>query len=182
MPWSKYKANPVAPPLVIPGVEIRVVVGYSDYRVSGDGRVWSWFRLCYWKELNRFIQKGYMAVGLTRDGVRRQRLVHQLVLEAFVGPCPCGMEACHFPDRDRTNNKLSNLRWDTKKANSLDAKAHGTWTHGSKTGTAKLYRDEIQGFKDRHASGESILSIANSRGVNWGTIKNAVTGKWWKDA
>lgn len=67
---------------------------------------------------------GYLDVGLCDGGVRRTRLVHRLVLEAFVGPCPEGQEACHA-DSDRTNNRLSNLRWDTTKANAADRVAAG---------------------------------------------------------
>ena len=60
-----------------------------------------------------------VAVGLYRDGKRHMRLVHRIVLEAFVGPRPEGMECCHFDD-DPTNNSLENLRWDTRTANRQD--------------------------------------------------------------
>lgn len=53
-------------------------------------------------------------------------LVHRLVLEAFVGPCPPGMECRHFPDRDPTNNRLDNLSWATRKQNMEDKASHGT--------------------------------------------------------
>ena len=52
------------------------------------------------------------------------RYVHQLVLEAFVGPCPAGY-LCRHLDGDATNNALSNLRWDTARANNLDTVRHG---------------------------------------------------------
>ena len=38
--------------------------------------------------------------------------VHRLVLEAFVGNCPEGMECDHI-DRNRSNNRIENLRWIT---------------------------------------------------------------------
>jgi hypothetical protein len=60
--------------------------------------------------------------------------VHRLVLMTFLGPCPEGMEACHFPDRDVSNNRLENLRWDTKKANAFDQYLHGTRALGSRNG------------------------------------------------
>lgn len=55
----------------------------------------------------------------------RNVLAHRLVLEAFVGPCPEGMQACHN-DGDRMNTRVGNLRWDTPKANSADRWRHGT--------------------------------------------------------
>jgi len=59
-------------------------------------------------------------------GTDKQKLVkvHRLVLLAFVGAPPKGMEACHY-DGDPQNNNLSNLRWDTAKENWVDRKRHG---------------------------------------------------------
>jgi hypothetical protein len=51
------------------------------------------------------------------------RYVHGLVLEAFVGPRPDGMEALHADD-NTANNALSNLSWGTREAN--NAKIDGT--------------------------------------------------------
>ena len=70
-------------------------------------------------------QHGVQVVNLTRNGKQRVRLVHHLVLEAFVGPCPEGRECCHG-DGNPANNRLGNLRWDTHEANMQDAARHGT--------------------------------------------------------
>lgn len=56
---------------------------------------------------------------------RRPHQAHRLVLLAFVGPCPEGMECCHR-DGNPANNRLTNLRWDTLSANRLDRVRHGT--------------------------------------------------------
>jgi hypothetical protein len=69
--------------------------------------------------------KGYYRVGLHSSGVRHLRLVHQLVLETFIGPKPPGLDGCHW-DNDPTNNHLTNLRWDTPGNNNLDKQRHGT--------------------------------------------------------
>jgi hypothetical protein len=63
---------------------------------------------------------GYLFVNIAHKSPR----VHCLVLETFVGPRPDGMEACHN-DGDRRNNRLTNLRWDTSRSNSLDIVRHG---------------------------------------------------------
>lgn len=44
------------------------------------------------------------------------RIVHKMVLEAFVGPRPKGMVCCHL-DNNGCNNKLGNLKWGTMKEN-----------------------------------------------------------------
>lgn len=63
--------------------------------------------------------QGYPIVQLHEDGASRVFNVHTLVLEAFVGPCPQGMEARHA-DHNRKNCCLSNLSWGTSKENHED--------------------------------------------------------------
>lgn len=65
---------------------------------------------------------GHQSVGLGSFG---RRYVHQLVLEAFAGPCPRGLECRHL-DGDAANNALSNLQWGTASENQRDRIAHGT--------------------------------------------------------
>lgn len=60
-----------------------------------------------------------------RNGEWRGFSVHRLVLSAFVGACPKGMEGCHN-DGNPANNHLSNLRWDTPRGNAADKVLHGT--------------------------------------------------------
>lgn len=71
-------------------------------------------------------RQGYLQVRLRTEFGSRIFLVHRLVLEAFVGPCPPGMMCRHFPDRTRSNNQLSNIQWGTAKENSADMIVHGT--------------------------------------------------------
>lgn len=75
---------------------------------------------------------GRRVVSLSRDGRRRVRRVYQLVMEAFVGPCPPGMEVCHG-DGVRTNDALSNLRYDTRGNNHRDQVRHGTHDRAKRT-------------------------------------------------
>jgi hypothetical protein len=98
--------------------------------------------------------KKYPVVALyTADHKRVQRPVHQLVLEAFVGPRLPGTEACHEDDIT-TNNKLTNLRWGTKKENAQDRLRNGNDAHASLThcpqghpyeGDNLLFRQEARG-------------------------------------
>lgn len=67
---------------------------------------------------------GYQRVNLHKDGNVVTRQVQQLVMLAFVGPRPLGYDTCHC-DGDPRNNDLSNLRYDTKRANQMDRIRHG---------------------------------------------------------
>lgn len=75
---------------------------------------------------------GYKRVNLYGGGKQTTRGVHQLVMMAFVGSPPKGMEVCHN-DGDKSNNRLENLRYDSKRANQLDRIAHGNNDKSNRT-------------------------------------------------
>lgn len=116
--------------------EWRPVVDWEGhYEVSNQGRVRSLDRTVERSDgVKRNIkgrllkpycsQNNYPRVSLTAGPRRKWRRVHTLVLEAFVGPRPKGLVACHG-DGDPMNARLENLRWDTPSANNYDLVAHG---------------------------------------------------------
>lgn len=57
--------------------------------------------------------------------VDRIRPAHQIILETFIGLCPKGMETCHN-NGIKMDNRLKNLRWDTRKSNGIDRRNHNT--------------------------------------------------------
>jgi hypothetical protein len=59
------------------------------------------------------MRSGHLTVALGRGNSRQ---VHQLVLLAFVGPCPEGHEVLHL-DHDPKNNRLDNLKYGTRSEN-----------------------------------------------------------------
>lgn len=73
---------------------------------------------------------------------------HVLVLHAFHGPCPIGMEGCHN-DGDIKNWRLDNLRWDTRSANIADSIRHGT-----RRSCAKFNESQAHDIYQKYASGE----------------------------
>lgn len=100
------------------------------YDVSDRGRV----RSARSGRIRRthFSRKGREHLDLHRAGQRHDVQVHSLVLLAFVGPRPDGMEGCHN-DGDPTHNALENLRWDTRRENNIDSIRHGTHPWASRT-------------------------------------------------
>lgn len=124
-------------------------------------------------------KKGRIVFNLCRSGKVFKRFAHHLVLEAFVGPRPAGMECCHFPDRDPSSNKLSNLRWDTKLANAADKRAHGTHPSGERNGNAELTAADVTAIRTDLAAGRSRKAIAEEYGVGRTTIDALATGETW---
>lgn len=72
------------------------------------------------------------------------KTVHRLVALAFLGQCPDGLEICHGPDPDRSNNRVSNLRYDTRANNlGIDRLRDGTDFNGDKAPWAILTNEQV---------------------------------------
>ena len=115
----------------------RDIPGYEgEYMVSSHGRVYSVERrvrlVAHGVETTRRVPPRFLKPGKINRfghvsvalGKGNSQCVHTLVLLAFVGPRPTGMEACHL-DTDATNNRLCNLAWGTKRENMLDCALNG---------------------------------------------------------
>lgn len=176
-------------------VEYRNIPGVPGYRVGSDGSVWTqWVRGGVggrgvhhlggqgdWKMMKTSIgPKGVPGLHLRRGGKSVSRTVGRLILEAFVGPCPAGLECCHFPDSNPLNNRLENLRWDTRTANAQDKVSHGTAPIGERNPKAKLTAADIPEIIRAAAQGESQSSIGRRKGVKQRTISDVILGKKWK--
>lgn len=82
---------------------------------------------------NGQLRSTHLRVALCGKKVKPEpRWIHRMVLEAFVGPCPDGYEACHDNDVG-SDNRLANIRWDTKSENRKDV-----WRIGLRNGTKML--------------------------------------------
>lgn len=108
---------------------------------------------------------GYCMVLLYRDGRRELRKVHQLVLEAFAGPCPAGMQGCH-DNRTPADNRLKNLRWDTPEGNHADRVRHGTDPVGERNPAAKLVAAQVLRIRKLRARGITQRKCATIFGVS----------------
>jgi len=161
--------------------EWKPVVGYENrYHVSSHGSVRS-FVCCaegHTLKPSTSRQYGYRHVILCDGTTHCTKKVHHLVLEAFVGPRPPGMEAAH-EDGNPRNNLLSNLRWSTSTANQADRVRHGTDIRGSDHRLAKLCEEDVIEIKQRRRAGETYRSIAVAFGVSHPLIIKIVQGKAW---
>lgn len=113
--------------------------------------------------------RGYFVVNLTKANVRKQVFLHKLVLEAFMGPRPPGLQACHN-DGNRLNCSLENLRWDTASNNHKDKRLHGTWQVGEKANNVKLTNETVisirtQKLRPRQAVEMYGLSLSNAKKI-----------------
>ena len=88
---------------------------YDNYEVSTEGRVRSlnYKRTGQIKVLKQSeIKKGYLQVGLSKNGEVKRFLVHRLVAIAFI-PNPHNKPTVNHIDTNPKNNHVENLEWAT---------------------------------------------------------------------
>ncbi len=110
---------------------------------------------------------------------------YRIVLSTFVGAPPDEKpSACHA-DGESTNDALTNLRWDSQKANSEDMVRHGRSTRGTRQPGSKLTEDQVaeirqavveRGRPDMRAR----QKIAQAFGVSLGAINGVIYDQRWK--
>lgn len=160
------------------------------YGVSDDGRVWTTLVRVglggrngtkmviseHWREVRTYRNHdGYRIVDIL--GI--QKRVHRLVLEAFAGPCPPGMQACHI-NGVRSDNRISNLRWGTVKANANDREIHGNTARGEKQGSAKIVAATVRSIRAAYDGGSSTRAIAKQHGISQSHVVRILSKKNWK--
>lgn len=125
----------------------------------------------------------YWRVDLSRNGEQRTRLIHQLVLEAFVGPRPEGMVACHGPARS-LDNRLSNLSYGTVSENNLDKARDGTVPRGMPGQAIKLTWEQVTEIRRRATPRKRGIGadLALEFGVSRSTIYDILSEQIWKTA
>ncbi|TXC63683.1 hypothetical protein FRZ32_08435 [Sphingosinicella ginsenosidimutans] len=173
--------------LPVPGFE-------GLYEVSDQGRV---------RSLDRVIETASRWGGIktnrlrgrilkpTPSGSRRQHLivslgrgnlvfVHRLVLLAFVGPRPDGMECRHL-DGNGSNNNLSNLIWGTRLENMGDRTRLGEHNapRGERNRRAVLTTEQAVEIKRLLRVGQRQSDIARRFGVHRNVVCKIASGHTW---
>lgn len=136
------------------------IPNFPDYEVSNLGRVRSlkFGRVRILRTAR--VGYGYQGVQLSSNGVLTHRFVHQLVMLAFAGPRPEGMEVCHGDDG--LSDHLDNLRYDTHKANTQDCLRAGK--------IRKLSREQARELRQLHSEGVSYRGLMQRFGISKMTV------------
>lgn len=117
---------------------------YPDYFVSDNGQIYSTITHKIIKQYKTL--DGHLQISLGHKN--RHKLIHRIVLETFIGPCPEGMECCH-KNGNPADNRLENLRWDTRSNNRKDDYLLGVRTgfngcRGSYHSQSKLTEQDVR--------------------------------------
>lgn len=163
----------------------RPVLGFKYFEVSNRGNVRSLSRIIdrgrLWKGRpikSKPSPSGHLSVRLCENG-HHWKWVHRLVLEAFIGRCPDGMEGCHNNGNPQ-DNRLENLRWDTRSGNHADKWRHGTMAAGERSSKAKLTASQVRKIRELSSHGKRCVEIAKKFGVTDANISSILKYKTWR--
>ena len=165
----------------IDAVTIKDIPVFPDYKVDSTGLVYSRRReRAKGGKLKQHTgNHGYKTVALFKNKKQYTQLVHRLVLETFVGPCPDGMEACHN-NGIRTDNRVTNLRWDTRSNNHKDKVVHGTSHRGESNPASKYTKELVEEICGLYDSGHSTINeLTTEYNIPYGTVYYLVKRLRW---
>ena len=158
----------------------QIIPEFPYYKIDTSGRV---FRNRtknlsnpVWKELIPVLCSGtgYYLVTLCHEGVRKNKRIHRLLMEAFV-PNPENKKQVNHIDGVKTNNSLSNLEWATSVENTQHAVDLGLCEKAiaaSRKPILQIDRDSSRVIAEHI----SIHEAGRTTGVAWQNISKVVRG------
>jgi len=150
---------------------LRTINNFPNYAITKEGKVWS---NKHRKFLKPYSGSGYKLVWLWKDNKQFIKSIHRLLLETFVSPCPQGMEACHN-NGNKLDNRLENLRWDTRSNNVIDSIKQGTFAN------SKLTKDDVWKIRALYSTKKySKRQVARMCNVAYSTTHCVINRKTWK--
>lgn len=161
------------------------VVKFGElYLIYSDGRIWSNTKGSF---ISTWVgNKGYLMI----KAYGRTRTVHRIIAECFI-PNEHGLKTVNHKNGNRLDNRVENLEWCSYAENNLHSwnmnrddrskKIKDSQT-GSKNNQAKLTEEQVREIRRDYIPNTYGLraQFAEKYEVSIGTIKNVVSGRWWK--
>jgi hypothetical protein len=165
----------------------RDIPGYEGYfQVSNMGGV---RRIAHAEQYNRKAnlgpatfkpnKRGYWEVMLARPKFRKLYLVHRVVMLAFVGPCPEGLQVNHI-NGDKRDNRLENLEYVTASENMRHAAAMGRLNHAGMRGPSRKVSDQhVLLMRALFSKGVTVKQVSKTSGLSISQVRRIKTRQSW---
>jgi HNH endonuclease/NUMOD4 motif len=143
----------------------------GHYEVSNLGRIrrGTWVDACG-RQVHARLLRPHKAVHDYRSVQfgKKRYLIHQIVAQSFLGPCPVGYEPNHC-DGNKHNNHVTNLEYVSHAANMRHAAVTGLTVRGTQKPDAKLQEADVYAIRAAQGSVNYLL-LAARYGVSPTTI------------
>lgn len=160
---------------------MRDVKGYEGfYSITKDGRIWS-----HWKNgwmTPRFNKQGYPIAVLNGRRKARYPRIHNLVAQAFI-PNPEGKPEINHKNGIKTDNRVGNLEWCTRRENVLHSYRVGLRKApvGEDCPLATLTEELVLQLRAEYKKKEfGYRKMAEKFGINQVTIRHVILRHCWK--
>lgn len=133
--------------------EWRPIKGYETlYEISNRGNIKALTKTLFAgynatsvrkeKILSPYKMKGYLLIGLNKEGKRKCCLVHRIVAQTFIDN-PLNLPEVNHLDLNKLSNKSNNLEWCTRKQNMEHATKNGRIKRGEEAAKSKVTLKEV---------------------------------------
>lgn len=155
------------------------IEGFPDYQVSDQGRVKS---LKFGRERIlklRTTGYGYLDIKLWSEGKYERKLIHRLVIEAFLEN-PDNKPECNHKNGIKTDNRLENLEWVTHSENMSHAYRTGLATNKGETHPrSKLTESDVLEILEDSNAGIPLEEVAGKYNISKQGVCNIKAGRSW---
>jgi hypothetical protein len=143
------------------------VIGFQNYEISSQGRVRNSKTGFAMKTLTNTTKQSFVRLYGGGYGAKNA-YIGQMVLAAFIGPRPEGLEVSHL-NMQQSNNRLENLAYETKSAIMKRA-----WYANGNKQTSDETRAKIKAL---YATGLSLNGIQKALNLTRNVVQNQVDGR-----
>lgn len=150
-----------------PDEEYKIHPILKNLKISNYGNIFNTTRN---KLQPQFEKSGYYRIQYNK----KFYTVHRLVLETFTNIIDKNLLVRHYPDPNRSNNKLWNLLYGSYDENVSDSFEQDLMSN-------KLLKDDVINIKKRLISGDGVIAIANDYCVSSSIISRIKNGNIWKN-
>ena len=160
------------------------VVGYEGtYQISSIGRVKSSTTIL--KIATNYLGYHHLRLGSIKNKNKKSFTVHRLVAIAFIDN-PYNYNEVNHINGIKTDNRLENLEWCTRKENMQHALKNGLWEirFGENARNVKITENDVieirRLFSLKSQNGLTCQKIADKYGMSYSGINEIVNRKTWK--